>query len=155
MTYADRILQPDERIRHQARLHWIMMLPGSLLTAASVAVGFTGLLSLKGAAGMALLALSTVLFLVGGARLLAAWLTRLSTEIIVTNRRIVLKTGLFSRRTKEMNLDKVESVQVDQSLIGRMLDFGTLVIRGVGAGLEPLANVAQPLELHRQINASG
>ena len=155
MTYAERILQPDERIRHRARLHWILMLPGILLTAASVVVGFVALLELKGGASMALLALSCLLFLVGGARLLAAWITRLSTEIIVTNRRIIPKAGLFSRRTREMNLDKVESVQVDQSLIGRMLDYGTLVIRGVGAGLEPLANIAHPLEMHRQINASG
>jgi hypothetical protein len=52
-----------------------------------------------------------------------------------------------------MNLDKVESVLVQQSLLGRMLDFGTVIVRGVGAGLEPVDRVANPLELHRNIGA--
>ena len=90
---------------------------------------------------------------VGFAQILRAWVRRLSTEIIVTDRRIILKTGLIGRRSIEMNLDKVESVLVDQGIFGRMLDFGTLVIRGVGSGLEPVTNVAAPLEFHRHVNA--
>ena len=54
-----------------------------------------------------------------------------------------------------MNLVKVESVLVKQSLLGRMLDYGTLIVRGVGAGIEPVKNLAAPLDFHRHVNASG
>ena len=86
-------------------------------------------------------------------RLAQAWILATSTEIIVTSRRVIYKTGFISRSTVEMNLDKVESVLVRQGLIGRMLDYGTVIIRGVGAGLEPVSNVAAPLSLHRHVGA--
>jgi uncharacterized membrane protein YdbT with pleckstrin-like domain len=76
-----------------------------------------------------------------------AWIQQATTEIAVTDRRIILKTGLFQRRTTKMHLDKVESVDVRQSLFGRSLDYGTVVVRGTGAGVEPLTNVAAPLNL--------
>ena len=66
---------------------------------------------------------------------------------------MVLKRGLISRNTLEMNLDKVESVLIQQSVLGRMLDYGTVIVRGVGSGLEPVDRVAAPLELHRHIGA--
>jgi uncharacterized membrane protein YdbT with pleckstrin-like domain len=102
---------------------------------------------------MAWLALAVILALAGVFDLLRGWVRRISTEIIVTNRRIILKTGLVGRQTIEMNLDKVESVLVRQSVLGRLLDFGAITIRGVGAGLEPIANLAAPLEFHRYVNA--
>ena len=154
MGYAERVLQPGETIAYRAKLHWILMAPGIVLTTVS------GLLSIWAAvkAGpdlrLGLLGLSLLLFLVGGFQLLRAWLRRISTEIIVTNRRIILKTGLVGRQSIEMNLDKVESVLVNQGVLGRMLDFGTLVIRGVGSGLEPVMNVAAPLEFHKYVNAA-
>ncbi len=152
MGYAERVLQPGEAVAYRAKLHWILMAPGIVLTTAS------GLLSIAAAvkAGpdlrMALLGLSLILFLFGGYQLLQAWLRRISTEIIVTNRRIILKTGLVGRQSIEMNLDKIESVLVNQGVLGRLLDFGTLVIRGVGSGLEPITNVAAPLEFHKHLN---
>jgi uncharacterized membrane protein YdbT with pleckstrin-like domain len=76
-----------------------------------------------------------------------------NTEIFVTSRRVIYKTGFLARNTVEMNLDKIESVLIRQSLLGRMLDFGTVVVRGVGSGLEPVDRVAAPLELHRHIGA--
>ena len=88
-------------------------------------------------------------------QIIRAWIVAVNTEIIVTSRRVIYKTGFISRNTVEMNLDKVESVLVQQSILGRMLDFGTVIIRGVGAGLEPVDNIAAPLELHRHVSAPG
>ena len=87
------------------------------------------------------------------AHILRAWVKVAGTEITVTSQRVIYKIGILSRSTVEMNLDKVESVLVQQSLLGRMLDFGTVIVRGVGAGLEPVDQVAAPLELHRHIGA--
>ncbi|MBV8684738.1 MAG: PH domain-containing protein [Caulobacteraceae bacterium] len=84
---------------------------------------------------------------------LATWAKIRATQIVVTNRRVIYASGVLSRRSIEMNRDKVESVVIDQSVAGRLLDFGTVVIRGVGAGLEPVANVIAPLELRRWVDA--
>jgi uncharacterized membrane protein YdbT with pleckstrin-like domain len=70
---------------------------------------------------------------------LKAWFRRWTTEIDVTDRRVVYKRGFIRRHTVEMNMDKIESVDVDQSLIGRLFDYGDVIIRGTGAGIEPAA----------------
>jgi len=75
-----------------------------------------------------------------------AWLRRFATEVAVTDRRVIYKTGLIQRHTIEINIDKVESADVDQSILGRLFGFGSITIRGTGEGIEPLRNIAQPLE---------
>jgi len=82
--------------------------------------------------------------------LIWAWIRYKTTEFAVTDRRIIAKTGLISRSTVELFLDKVEALHVDQSVPGRMLDFGTITIRGTGTTLEPIRNISAPLELRKQ-----
>lgn len=86
---------------------------------------------------------------VGLVLLLIAWITIKSTELGVTNKRVIVKTGFISRRTVELNLQKVESVQVDQGLMGRVLNFGTIVIAGGGNPFAPLTGIADPLGFRR------
>jgi uncharacterized membrane protein YdbT with pleckstrin-like domain len=153
MGYAERVLQPGEQIVYRARLHWIIYAPGFtslVLAALAAAYGVTlsdriaryGFLAIGAALG------ATALF-----SFLRAWFRAANTEIIVSTRRIIYKTGFISRNTTEMNLSKVESVRVQQGIFGRLFDFGALIIRGVGAGIEPVANVAAPLDFHRYVNA--
>jgi uncharacterized membrane protein YdbT with pleckstrin-like domain len=78
-----------------------------------------------------------------------AWVSYRTTEFAVTDKRIVAKTGLISRNTVEMFLDKVESLNVEQSITGRILDYGTVTIRGTGATSEPIKNISAPLELRK------
>jgi hypothetical protein len=73
------------------------------------------------------------------------WLQQWVTEIVVTDRRVIYKTGLIQRHTAEMNMDKVESVIVDQSILGRLLDYGSIHIRGTGVGLEHLHYISSPV----------
>jgi uncharacterized membrane protein YdbT with pleckstrin-like domain len=68
-----------------------------------------------------------------------------TTEIAITNKRIIAKFGFISRSTIEINLPKVESVQVDQSVMGRMLDYGTIVISGAGTPNLSIPGAAEPL----------
>jgi uncharacterized membrane protein YdbT with pleckstrin-like domain len=82
-----------------------------------------------------------------------AWFRRWTTEIDVTDRRIVFKRGYIRRHTVEMNMDKVESVDVDQSILGRIFDFGDIVVRGTGHGIEPLHNVQAPLQFRNYVTA--
>jgi Bacterial PH domain len=88
-----------------------------------------------------------------GREFLSAWFRRWTTEIAVTDRRVIIKRGFIRRATMEMNLQKIESVDVDQSLIGRIFDYGAVTIRGVGSSYEPLRLIDAPLKLRSTVTA--
>ena len=83
--------------------------------------------------------------------LLGAWIRRRATEIVVTDRRVIFKRGLLSRHTVEMNVSKIETVDVEQGLAGRIWGYGTVLIRGTGSGFEPLVGVGSPLSIRNAI----
>jgi uncharacterized membrane protein YdbT with pleckstrin-like domain len=74
---------------------------------------------------------------------------RITSEFAITSRRIIIKTGLISRRTVELNIRQVESVNVDQSILGRLLGYGTVTIVGSGGTREVFAHIQEPLEFRR------
>ena len=84
---------------------------------------------------------------------LRAFIRRAATELAVTDHRVIYKTGLLSRHTIEMNLDKVESVDVDQTLLGRLFGYGTITVRGTGGSLEPIRDIGDPLTFRSFITA--
>jgi uncharacterized membrane protein YdbT with pleckstrin-like domain len=94
--------------------------------------------------GLILLAASMLLFA-------KAWFDQWITEIAVTNRRVIYKRGFIKRYTVEMNMEKIESVTVTQSILGRLLDYGTIHIRGTGVGMEHLHKIASPISLRNCI----
>jgi len=106
--------------------------------------------SLWSLAPLILLGLLLLIVVVGLYFLAVAWIRYATTEFAVTDRRIIAKTGLVSRRTVEMFLDKVESLNVEQSIPGRLFDYGTVTIRGTGATSEPFHNISSPLELRKR-----
>jgi uncharacterized membrane protein YdbT with pleckstrin-like domain len=151
-TYVGQVLQPEETVRFEGTLHWVIYLPGFVLAI----FGIAGFIAMTGMAPRGRTVLSVFVYLalaIGALHLLVAWIKQVTTEIAVTNRRVIYKTGLISRRTVEMNMDKVESVDVSQNVFGRVLDYGTILIRGTGAGLEPLSEIASPLALRNAIAA--
>ena len=81
------------------------------------------------------------------------WIRRKTTEIAVTDRRIIFKRGLIRRHTIEMNMDKVESVDVDQTVLGRLFNFGTIVIHVTGSDVEPLHRIEDPLRFRSFVTA--
>lgn len=72
-----------------------------------------------------------------------------TTEIALTNKRVIVKKGFVSRQTVEINLAKVESVQVDQTVLGRMLNYGSLVIAGGGIPQAPVVGISDPIAFRR------
>jgi len=154
VAYADKVLQPGETIVHRAHLHWIIYLAGMLLVIAAMILAlFAAAMPGAAAARVGLLLASVIALFLGLFQMLRAWFRVAGTEIAVTNRRLIYKSGFLNRDTVEMNLDKVESVLVEQQLLGRMLGYGRVIVRGVGAGLEPIDRIAAPLQLHRSIGA--
>lgn len=152
MKYVSRVLQPGETIMHSARLHPLIYLPAVCLLIVALAVlffsaGFEGDLRYILQAVAAVVA---VLALLSAAR---AAIRRATTELAVTDRRVIYKSGLLARHTLEMNRSKVESVDVDQSILGRLFGFGTIVVRGTGGSLEPIRMIGDPLTFRSHITA--
>lgn len=92
------------------------------------------------------------LALLGGIALVTdGMIRRFATEVAVSNRRVLIKTGLLSRRSIEVLLRKVESIGVDESFLGRILGYGSVIVRGTGGMFETFDKIAQPNELRRQV----
>jgi membrane protein YdbS with pleckstrin-like domain len=148
MSYVERVLQPGEQVRHISSIHWIVYWPSVVVALLAVAAYWFGEMRLLPSVW-----LYTACALALGALALVVreWYQWWITEIAVTNRRVIYKKGLVRLKTNEMNMDKVESVQVDQSVLGRMFDFGTVKILGTGEGLETLHTIASPIKLRNSI----
>jgi len=86
---------------------------------------------------------------VGFFLLVPAWVKYRATELAVTNKRVIAKFGFVRRRTIELNVAKIESVQVEQGVLGRMFDFGSVIVAGGGNPFEAVHGIAHPLEFRR------
>ena len=73
-----------------------------------------------------------------------------SDEFAITNKRVIIKTGLISRHTLELNLTKIESVNIDQNIWGRILGYGSIQIIGTGGTKETFMNIKKPLEFRKK-----
>lgn len=154
MTYYHRVLQPDETVKAIARLHWLIFWPAALWIAVAIAIAVVGQwVAQEQPQRNYCFYAAAAIGAIGILTFLGEYLRRQGTEIVVTDRRVIYKRGLLSRYTAEMNVSKIETVDVVQSLAGRLLGYGTVVIRGVGAGIEPLRQVGEPLALRNAILA--
>ena len=151
MPYLDTILEPGEEVRYHTTVSWTIYAPALLLAFCALA----SLLFGEEYAGVAYVGwIAAIAFaLVAMLAFLRAWFRRWTTEIAVTDRRIVLKRGLLRRHTVEMNMQKVESVDVDQTLFGRVFDYGNVTIRGTGSSFERLDMIDAPLKLRTTVTA--
>jgi uncharacterized membrane protein YdbT with pleckstrin-like domain len=153
--YIDEILQPGEKVLYSTNAHWIFYLPAIaawilalvlLILSLTVAAGIPAL-DLSGLAAAAVVAIAAIYFTIRG------WFHRLTTETDVTDRRVVHKTGFIKRRTFEIALDKIESVDVEQSILGRIFNYGDVTIMGVGEGRQTISTIASPLAFRSAITA--
>ena len=126
MSYIDESLVEGEMLIHRAHVSWWSQFPLVLLGVATLVV----------AVGLVFLAM--------------AWIRVRSTELAITNRRVIAKSGFVKRHTVEINLDKVEALKVEQGVWGRLLNFGTIFISGAGTSVAPIANIADPLVFRRK-----
>jgi uncharacterized membrane protein YdbT with pleckstrin-like domain len=151
--YIDEILQPGEKVLYSTNAHWMFYLPA--VGAWIVVFGLLVLsrMTVNGNLTMLCLATAAVIALAALYLTVRAWFHRLTTETDVTNRRVVHKTGFIRRRTFEMALDKVESVDVNQTIMGRVLNYGDVTILGVGEGKETISTIAEPLAFRNAITA--
>ena len=151
-SYAESVLAGGEKIVHRAVIsHWKYAFH-YVAAALFFAGGLYGFYMSSGRAGVSPL-ISLTPILAGLLLIVVAVLGRMTTELVLTDRRIITKRGLISRDTMEMNLAKVESVHVNQGLLGRILNYGDVTVVGTGSSPEPLRGIADPLELRRKLGA--
>ena len=151
MSYVASVLQPDEKILHVGVPHWVGYWRSlACFGLALIVLKFrpenpTGAEAFWIAAG--------AICVVGLAFAAHTAFKRWTQEIGVTDRRVIYKRGFISRHTEEMNMDKIETVLVEQSLLGRILGYGTVTIQGTGTGIEKMKDMADPINLRSKITA--
>ena len=125
-SYVESVLIADERVMYRAHISlwslWFFLLLG-LVT-------------------MPLFGLGLVFWL-------WAWVIYATTELAITNKRVIAKSGVVQRSTIEMFLEKIESIQVDQGVLGRMFNFGSVIVSGTGVHSAPFKNISDPLGLRK------
>ena len=126
MSYIDESLVAGETILHRGRVSWWSQF------------------------GLVLLGVVTLIVVVGLIFLAWAWVRVRSTEVAITNRRVIAKFGFIKRHTVEINLDKVEALRVEQGFWGRFLNYGTIFVSGAGTSVAPFPDIADPLVFRRK-----
>jgi uncharacterized membrane protein YdbT with pleckstrin-like domain len=153
MSYVEHVLQPGETVVYATQLHWILYLRAIVLLALALAcVVASGAVAQSGVA-LALEIAAGVLAVLAALAALGALIRRSATEFAITDRRVIYKTGILRRHTMEINRSKVETVGVDQSILGRILGYGTVVVRGTGGSFEPIPFIGEPLRFRSYITA--
>jgi uncharacterized membrane protein YdbT with pleckstrin-like domain len=151
MSYARSVLQPGETIVAIGRLHWIIYWPAILsLVAGTVLVWWVHRrLPEQDVLIMSTSLIFSALFVV---TFLYAWFVRWISEFAVTNKRVIRSKVFIRRKTEEMSMDKVETVDIDQPVIGRLLDYGTISVTGTGGTNEIVEHrIAAPFRLRNAI----
>ena len=157
MGYVEKVLLPGERVIYTTGLHWLVYGRAFVLLAIAVLLAIFSVANLGdpnlASLAMGAAALAAFLALLGLFSFIAAAIRRSTTELAVTDQRVILKRGVIARHTIEMNRSKVESVDVDQSVLGRVFGYGTVLVRGTGGSLEPMQSISDPLRFRSHITA--
>jgi uncharacterized membrane protein YdbT with pleckstrin-like domain len=164
MSYVEKSLVSGETLLYQTRHHWMVLLGPLLMSLVftALAVGLLaesiaaksgkGVAAGASATGVHAMALCGVFLLVAAIATFAYGVAkRNATEMAVTNKRVLIKTGMASRRTLDLMLSRVESIGVDETFAGRMLGFGSVIVRGTGGTPESFVMIAHPQEFRRNV----
>lgn len=139
MAYIESNLLPDETIVYKAKLHWVVFWKSITL----IVLGLIFLLIQP--------IIAAVVIAIGVLALLSPLVDYATSEFGVTNKRVIIKVGFLRRRTLELLLRHVEAISVDQTVSGRMLNFGSVTLTGTGGVREAFDNISKPLEFRRRI----
>jgi uncharacterized membrane protein YdbT with pleckstrin-like domain len=126
VSYIDESLVEGEAILHRGRVSWWSQF------------------------WLIVLGVVTLIVVIGLFFLIWAWVRVRSTEVAITNRRVIAKFGFVKRHTVEINLEKVEALRVEQGFWGRLLNYGTIFVSGAGTSVAPFPDIADPLVFRRK-----
>jgi len=141
LAYVDSNLLPVEQIVYKATLHWTIFWQCWVI----ILIGIVSLIFQPIVGGLIIF----VGLLVG----LRKFIEYKTSEFAVTTKRVIIKVGVFRRRTLELLLRQVEAISVEQTVLGRMLGYGSVTLTGTGGVREVFHNISSPLEFRRQIHS--
>jgi uncharacterized membrane protein YdbT with pleckstrin-like domain len=147
MSYIDGNLLAGERVVFRTRLHW-KLLVAPLVFALATLLPIAWMLAQGTWNPLILIAPAIGLFV-----LLAAVMRRQSSDFAVTNKRVMMKVGIFSTRSVELLLGKIEAIAVHQTLPGRIFGYGDIVVTGSGGTEERFSDIQSPLALRRAVQS--
>lgn len=136
MGYVEQNLMPDEKILYEGKIHWIIYLTGAI-------VFLIGIIQQQNE-------VRGVLVLIGLFLLVKAFISVKTTELVITSKRVIAKFGLIKRETIELNHSQVESLSVDQGIIQRLVNAGSILIQGTGGSKTPIPTISKPLEFRKE-----
>ena len=145
-SYVDSIVGEGERVLYVGKVSLFSILPAIIGGGLLVIIGLAGL-GTAGPLGFVFLALGALALAVG-------FIKRSSTELAVTNRRVIAKFGLVRRSTVELNLAKIESIRVEQSVPGRLLGYGSIFVTGTGSTIEPISYISDPIKFRQAVQSA-
>lgn len=152
MSYIEKNLAVGETVAYRTKLHWLIFIKSILLFIGALLFfigGIVKLISPDAAIGFYLVA--GTLFIVSLVMFISKWIQYISSEFGVTNSRVLIKVGFISRHSLELLLTKVEGIGVDQSITGRILNYGTIIVSGTGGTKESFALISHPLEFRKKV----
>lgn len=125
MSYIEESLSTGEEVRALFKLHWVAKLPMVLWIILIITIPIA----------------------------VWEWLRLRFTEMGVTNKRVILKTGIISRHSEEMKLSSIETVEIEQGILGRILGYGTVKVTGKGISDLVFTRINDPLDVKRKIES--
>jgi uncharacterized membrane protein YdbT with pleckstrin-like domain len=143
MGYVESNLLPNEQVTYRARLSRIIYFWPVCLIVIAIVLAFQSWFWP-----------ASVLAVVGLILFVPSWIRSVSSEFAVTNKRVLIKVGLVRRHSLELLLQKVEGIGVDQSVLGRVVGYGTITVSGTGGTHEAFQMISNPLEFRRQVQSS-
>lgn len=142
MAYVNDNLISGETVIKSAHIHWFIFVKGIVFFVISIPLS----------ANPGTVYLGVFLFVISLFTILDATIKKFTTELALTNKRIIAKFGLVSRQTTELNLNRVEGLNVNQGILARVFNFGDVVISGTGGKKSPIKYIAEPLAFRRAVN---
>jgi uncharacterized membrane protein YdbT with pleckstrin-like domain len=159
MSHVEKVLLPDERVLCITTISGIVYLEGFTITIFGGLFGYFApvivTLLVGNEAGQALARIlggvAFVIAMVGTALLIFAYARQASTELAVTNRRVIAKYGIISRMTYEIMVDRITGANFEQSFFGRLLGYGTVIVHGAGGDISPFERISNPEGFHKAL----
>lgn len=141
MSYIEKNLMSGESVIYSAKLHWVVFLwPAIWLVIALIMFSSGGDAAAAGGGAIVIAILTGI----------ASFINYSASEFGITNKRVLAKVGFIRRNSLEVLLTKVEGIQVNQGILGRMLGYGSVVVSGTGGSKDPFHKISAPLEFRRK-----
>jgi uncharacterized membrane protein YdbT with pleckstrin-like domain len=136
MSYVQSSLSKGETVVYTAKLHWIIFLWPSVFLLLS-------LMSMKSSGAFTFFLILTILYS------LISYVNYVTSEFAITTKRVVMKTGIIRRNSEDVLLAKIEGAQVNQGILGRIFNYGTILIGGTGGSRKGFKCIAKPIEFRK------